>query len=119
MKYHNFQRRFKRDGGIQVTKERKLAVKMWQGIRKKIYNNSYISDTELLLYKKNFCARHSLNWINSCWFCQYMPTCELCPLRECRSFSVYKTALKSSEPKKERIRACNTIIAALKGRKVK
>lgn len=74
-----------------MTKERKLAIKMWQEIvknlkkkkiaaRLKIYNRFNV-----VSYKEKFCKIHNLKWRSDCYFCQYCKTCLSCPLKNCLS----------------------------------
>ena len=95
-----------------MTEERKLAIQMWQEIKNKLVSNPYLSDMGVCRLKLKLCARHKLHWRAQCWFCQYMPTCRLCPLHDC---SVYKVACDSFFDEEARLRACDRIIAALKG----
>ena len=98
-----------------MTKERKLAIQMWQEIKNKITDNPSISSIGIKFYKEEFCAKHNLFWNCECWFCQYMPACILCPLRSCKAHSIYHIACTSWIYKEVRLEACDMIIAALKG----
>ena len=99
-----------------MTKERKLAIQMWYNIKNKIIYYSYFSDRSIWYYKEEFCKEHNLKWLNHCWFCQYMPKCEYCPLRNCSHSSVYHIICTSQADKEIRLEACDIIIAALEGR---
>ena len=100
-------------GGIQMTKERKLAIQMWQGIKNEIAKNPYLSDIGIYRLKQKFCIQHKLQWNCHCWFCQYIPNCRQCPLRNC---FVYHIVCTSWNNKEMRLEACDIIIAALEGR---
>ena len=100
-----------------MTKERKLAIQMWQKIKDKITDNSNFTIIDICIYKEVFCRKHNLFWKCNCWFCEYMPTCEQCPLRDCTvsSSAVYEVACDTLADKEKRLDACDKIIAALKG----
>ena len=100
-----------------MTKERKLAIQMWQEIKDKITDNSNFTTRDICIYKEAFCRKHNLFWKCNCWFCEYTPTCEQCPLRDCTvsSSAVYKVACDIQANKEKRLDACDKIIAALKG----
>ena len=73
-------------GGGRMTKERKLAIQMWQEIVNKCKARD---DFNLVEFKKEFCKEHNLHWINNCYFCQYCRPCSLkCPLVDCKSIYV-------------------------------
>lgn len=99
-----------------MTKERKLAIQMWQEIKNKLASNPYLSDMGIYQLKLKFCVRHKLHWSAQCWFCQYVPTCDKCPLRTCSHVSLYRIICTSWISEEIRLRACDLIIAALKGR---
>ena len=59
-----------------MTKQRRLAIQMWQEIVDKCRARD---DFNLVEFKKEFCKEHNLHWINNCYFCQYF-LCSECPL---------------------------------------
>ena len=99
-----------------MTKERKLAIQMWQEIKNEIANNPNFSNRDIVNYKNEFCAKHNLFWGDGCWFCQYIPNCWQCPLRTCSYSSVFHITCTSWINKEIRLEACDIIIAALEGR---
>lgn len=48
-----------------MTKERKLAIQMWEEIAQQHPDSVYE-------YKDSFCKEHDLDWQNDCWLCQYV-----------------------------------------------
>lgn len=102
-----------------MTKERKLAIKMWEEIKERIpkwQKTSYaipISE-RVVRYKRDFCIKHDLSWMMNCWFCAYITYCENCPLRSC-AYGVYRDLIDNSSPLQAKIRACEYIISALSG----
>lgn len=114
-----------------MTKERKLAIEMWKGIRERIKTSSWIDYSSIFDYKLLFCKSHNLNWKDQCWFCQYIrrhyPFCSFgfvkCPIANksggfcgCGGKSLYHTVCAAWLPKFKRIQACNKIIKALGGK---
>lgn len=100
-----------------MTKERKLAIEMWKGIRDGI-QNSFVKDDgfSVTTYKENFCKDRNLNWRNDCWFCQYIKECSKCPLGYCNdSGTLYYTVNNNWNTLHTRIEACDKIIATLNG----
>ena len=83
-----------------MTRERRLAIKMWEQIVRALENgehNPRYAKPIVSVIKDGFCEEHQLNWKCDCWFCQYvrkdwryMPTredipkpvngCQRCPL---------------------------------------
>ena len=51
-----------------MTKERRLAIKMWQ----EIVDMLEIENINVNEMKKDFCRNNNIRWENSCWFCQYV-----------------------------------------------
>ena len=99
-----------------MTKERRLAIEMWKGIRDMLSASDELSGAEIIRYKEMFCEEHRLRWYWDCWFCQYMPSCSKCPLKYCAGNSLYNTVIDMYEEKDVRIEACNNIIKALGGK---
>jgi len=125
-----------------MTKERKLAIKMWKQIRKGIKFKRYFFGMISIEYlKSDFCIKHNLNWFHQCWFCQYIRRgesshkplgregCNLCPIATkeaklnsnvcgCGSYdSLWKIVTNEYLKTKVRLEACNKIIKALEGEK--
>lgn len=74
-----------------MTRERKLAVQMWQEIGDRL---KYDRSTLVKEVKKSFCREHNLNWKQNCYFCQYTPDCHKCPLGNCGLHSLYDAATR-------------------------
>lgn len=74
-----------------MTRERKLAIKMWQEIVKNLKKKKIAAQFKIyksfnvMSYKETFCKRHNLKWRNNCYLCQYCKTCLDCPLKNCLS----------------------------------
>jgi hypothetical protein len=84
----------------QMTKERRLAIKMWEQIVRALEHDPpyNLRVFDIGSFKREFCYEHNLDWKNGCWFCQYVrkdwrpdiPSrwdipvhsncCQLCPL---------------------------------------
>lgn len=93
-----------------MTKERRLAIQMWRELE--IINSVFPCLVSGKQYKKEFCARYNLTWTRGCWFCQYMPSCSKCPLQDC---PMCDEAVDSCTEYKQRLVACEKMMAALKG----
>lgn len=103
-----------------MTRERKLAIQMWQEIKDIIIHYPYMTAGNIQHYKAEFCVKHNLVWTCDCWFCQYIPNCRYCPLWSCAGLgsgadSLYNVASDIYADKEKRLDACDKIIAALKG----
>ena len=57
-----------------MTKERRLAIEMWEQIVEALENGEYGSRFVDFLtnIKSYFCRKHNLEWKYGCWFCQYV-----------------------------------------------
>lgn len=58
-----------------MTKERKIAIKLWEDIKERIRTNSLPgNEYDAFFYRKQMLAKdvYNVDWENSCWFCQYM-----------------------------------------------
>jgi len=99
-----------------MTKERRLAIKMWKDIRDMISTSDGLTSASVVNYKEIFCKERKLQWLNNCWFCQYIPICNMCPLVSCGFSSSYEVTVSEFRSKDVRIAACNDIIKALGGR---
>lgn len=51
-----------------MTKERRLAIKMWQEIVDMLEKENIDVDYQ----KNNFCKKYHVLWSHGCWFCQYV-----------------------------------------------
>ena len=60
-----------------MTKQRRLAIQMWQEIVDKCRSGEYFN---LFEYKTDFCKKHDLVWQANCYFCNYFDPCSKCPL---------------------------------------
>ena len=108
-----------------MTRERRLAIKMWEGIRDSLADKpKAVSNFDFIAgYKRFFCRLYTLNWHSYCWCCQYIRMksiygCGKCPLKSCFTGSSYYEKVMDIHKRytvQERIDACNEIIAALKG----
>ena len=63
-----------------MTKERRLAIQMWEEIVNKCKAGDDFSITS---YKYDFCKEHNLDWKYSCYLCQYCRSCSNCPIGNC------------------------------------
>lgn len=120
-----------------MTKERRLAIQMWEEIAEQ-------QPSSISVYKKGFCKEHYLNWRNECWFCQYvrqdyrydLPSrrhivwvkneCQKCPIYKYNgctgdqcgcSQGLYPQALMGPDVAKRR-EAAEIIVRLLKGEKL-
>jgi hypothetical protein len=118
-----------------MTRERKLAIQMWEEIKDKIKSDN-ISMDEIREMKYKFTFEHNLGWLHSCYFCEYircerfydtldLQGCQKCPIAKpisriclnkcgCGTFSTYSVIINKRYPKFIRVMACNKIIKALK-----
>ena len=111
-----------------MTKERRIAIDMWEWIRANWDMYLSFKDSEecpnkedaLLLMKDIYLADKGVNWASNCWFCEYirssqrhMRGCRLCPLQSCSS-GPYHT-LANNPTYEEYVDACDQIIEALGG----
>ena len=100
-----------------MTKERKLAIQLWEEIRNKIIaKGKKFNGNSVINYKSNFCKKHDINWESDCWFCNYIKDCNKCPNCKClKPNGSYIIAINENLGTSSRINACNIIIGALKG----
>ena len=122
-----------------MTKERRLAIQMWEYIRSEIekcdnqqmnYNMHYFDEAADLDKCKNWFIASQIKEhdfaMSNCWFCKYVKRCSKCPITDdtdisgnyrfgcMRKTSLYYTA-RYTPNKEKRLEACDKIIAALKG----
>ena len=113
-----------------MTKERRIAIDMWEWVRANWDMYLGLKDSEechneedaLLLMKDMYLADKDVNWVSNCWFCTYLklrpePSCRrgcfLCPLQSCSSGPYHTLANKPTYD--EYVDACDQIIEALGG----
>lgn len=68
--------------------EKRLAVTMWQGIADGIAAGNIKDGHEVGRFKREFCAKHGLQWQSDCFLCEHYvcPECPLgCKWGSCRS----------------------------------
>ena len=63
-----------------MTKERRLAIQMWEEIVAKCKSGEHFNVTR---FKEAFCKEHNLTWVNNCYFCQHFMCFFICPLNDC------------------------------------
>ena len=120
-----------------MTKERKLAIQMWEVIKKAVIDAKRPSDIDSVFVAKlklEFCLNNNLDWMHGCWFCQYVryhdvkhgEGCQRCPLSDgheeailgSQSGCYYNAFNKVCEARqrKTKLEACDEIIRILNGR---
>jgi hypothetical protein len=118
-----------------MTKERRLAIEMWQAIREKLCNGELQSNLDLHKAKLDWLRAHNIDWYSECWFCHYFRQVAdseyyegstksrsfKCPLNcnhsdPCDGYCPqYRIAHCSKNPLAQRLAAVDNIINALKG----
>lgn len=111
-----------------MTKERKIAIAMWEYIRDNyeayVDNCDYCENGEdaLCALKKQYLDARGIHWAYHCWFCEYIGhrgrgfniyRCKFCPLQDC-STGPYRTLIRMPT-QSQYIDACDEIIVALGG----
>jgi len=118
-----------------MTKERRLAIMMWEEIRVQIRYTTRLKDTRRIAdWKRQFCMEHELHWMYGCWLCQYVryhdelhgEGCQRCPLSDGHEEAIigtesgcYKNAYNRvihARTRKAKLKACDEIIRILNGR---
>ena len=120
-----------------MTKERRLAIQMWEEIRAHIRDVPKLSFVDLWRvadWKRQFCLEHELSWMHNCWLCQYVryrdtlhgEGCQRCPLSDGHEEAIiglesgcYKNAYHRvihARTRKAKLTACDEIIHILNGR---
>lgn len=89
-----------------MTKERKLAIQMWEEIVDKCRSGE---DFNLVDYKTDFCNKHDLKWRGNCYFCNYFDPCSKCPLDDICSSVYCKVSTKHD------VTSAEIILTALRG----
>ena len=120
-----------------MTRERRLAIQMWEEIKYAIIKAEHTKDVDwefVSRIKHAFCAEHNISWLHGCWFCKYVryndnlhgEGCQRCPLSDgseeaiigvetgCRE-NAYHRVLKARQ-RKTKLKACDEIIRILNGR---
>ncbi len=118
-----------------MTKERRLAIQMWEEIRVHIRDAGRLTDIAHAISRLKywFMTEHNLHWFHGCWFCQYVrytdkihgEGCQRCPLSDGSSDAIqgYVTGCRNNaydkvlhaRMRKTKLEACDEIIATLKG----
>lgn len=112
-----------------MTRERRLAIQMWEEIADKVESLPNVLDNgkdHFILVqnmKHDFCEKHGLNWCNRCWFCQYIRDCRKCPISEtysgyshgCTTDSLYGIVTARLGFYDQRAKAARGIAKALQG----
>ena len=120
-----------------MTKERRLAIQMWDKIRAHIRDVPRLNSVDFWRvadWKRQFCLDHELNWMHGCWLCQYVryhdelhgEGCQRCPLSDGHEEAIiglesgcYKNAYNRvlhARTRKAKLKACDEIIRILNGR---
>ena len=104
-----------------MTKERKLAIQMWEQIVTEIKNGALRSGVAIDRFKTRFCEEHNLQWKCDCWFCQYvrrdyrakLPSRKNveCSMNRCQECPLYKY-LSSQQALQPDECGCNTAMSA-------
>ena len=119
-----------------MTKERRLAIQMWEEIKeviRTVKRPSAIDELSVANIKYVFIAKHHVQWPHGCWFCQYVryrdeihgEGCQRCPLSDGHADAIlgYKSGccrnaysrVVKARLRKTKLKACDEIIATLKG----
>lgn len=120
-----------------MTKERRLAIQMWEEIRahiRDVSRPSLVNELFIQRIKTRFVIEHNLYWKHECWFCQYVryrdyvhgEGCQRCPLSNgysstivgetngCANNAYYRVL--HARMRKTKLKACDEIIRILNGR---
>lgn len=118
-----------------MTKERKIAIEMWQAMREKVSKGEIAETLDMNQAKHDWLKEHDIDWYCDCWFCNYLHKARddgyeeeestgmthRCPLNPCRPFRCkgrcpqYVFACNERYPMEQRLEAVDNIIKALKG----
>lgn len=124
-----------------MTKERKLAIELWEAMREKVSKGEITDALDMLRAKRDWLEEHSIDWYCECWLCNYFRKARedgydeeyedasteypgmtsKCPLNPQRPFicdgqcAQYVIACKEKYPMEKRLVAVDNIIKALKG----
>lgn len=92
--------------------QRKQAILMWRLIKNRIKNNLMYTCVEQ--FKRQFCRQRNIKWRCNCFLCEHTD-CDHCKLHTCSSNdSAYQTASSFSRTVAQRLRACDSIIEAIR-----
>lgn len=126
-----------------MTKERRLAIEMWEAMREKVRKGEIPDSLAMLKAKLNWLREHDIDWYCECWFCNYFrkdiedeealdeealdedgeitSMTPKCPLNHHHPFRCdgrceqYAIACNPKYPMEQRLVAIDNIIKALKG----
>ena len=122
-----------------MTKERKIAIELWQAMKEKVSKGMISNAVDMLTAKNHWLEEQGIDWYCSCWFCHYFRKAvedgsdELgeddestsatpqCPLnarspRHCDGHcEQYSIACNPKYPMEQRLDAVDNIIKAFKG----
>ena len=103
-----------------MTRERKLAIQMWEEIKEQIPEWPVDKIAVFLRGSKiKFQCENGVEWSIGCWFCQYTrEDCSRCPLKSCDykdPTTAWARIVDECSSLETRLEACDEIIAALKG----
>lgn len=115
-----------------MTRERRLAIQLWEEIADKVESLPNVLDNgkdHFILVqnmKHDFCEKHVLNWRSRCWFCQYIRDCRKCPISEtssgdfhgCTTDSLYSIVTARLGFYDQRAKAARGIAKALQGQDI-
>ena len=104
-----------------MLKEQKLALKMWKKVKSMVKHRKKAVD--LNAWKIDFCERHGVEWMLTCWLCQvYLGECYKCklycmtagdaPFLTVDDFLMH--GRKHGYHKKDAVRACNKVLAKIR-----
>lgn len=79
-----------------MTRERRLAILMWEEIKDYIKENDLkgvrTTLAEIFNYKCNFMKKHNVDWINGCYLCNYIKPLEEDYEIKCQKCPLYKSS---------------------------
>lgn len=109
-----------------MTRERKLAIQMWEDIKRLLPEWVKLDPDDIVTflrnYKERFCEQNGLRWLYNCWLCQYFrDDCAKCPLHSCDCHNLataWARIVDENTSLKTKLQAVDDIIAALKGEQV-
>lgn len=120
-----------------MTKERRLAIQMWEEIKEAIRETKrikFIDSMFIASAKETFAKEHNINWAHDCWFCTYVryhdilhgEGCQRCPLSDGSKGAIIGETtgcgrnafnrVLGAKQRKTKLKACDEIIRILNGR---